>query len=92
MSRLTFEYYLPPDICGLNLASCAQGRLHSRALDGPVKFPTGPKDLMVKVEQIYIAFFKVWIASMVPKLIPQPKWFKESPKLKPGDIIYFKKN
>ena len=28
------------------------GRLHSRALNGPVKFPTGPKDLMVKVEQI----------------------------------------
>ena len=34
------------------------GRLHSRALDGPVKFPTGPKDLMVKVEQIYKAFFR----------------------------------
>ena len=33
------------------------GRLHIRALDGPVKFPTGPKDLMVKVEQIYKAFF-----------------------------------
>ena len=45
----------------------------------------------VKAEQIYIAFFKVWIASMVPKLIPQPKWFKECPKLKPGGIIYFKK-
>ena len=67
------------------------GRLHSRALDGPVKFPKGPKDLMVKIEHIYEAFFRVWNASMVPKLIPQPKWFKESPELKPGDIIYFQK-
>ena len=65
------------------------GRLHSRALDGPVRFPAGPKDLMVKVKQLYKAFFKVWNATMVPKLLPQPKWFKESPELKPGDIIYF---
>ena len=65
------------------------GRLHSRALDGPVKFPTGPKDLMVKVEQAYDAFFNIWNATMVPKLIPQPKWFKDSPELKPGDIVYF---
>ena len=46
---------------------------------------------MVKVEQIYEAFFRVWNASVVPKLIPQPKWFKESSELKPGDIIYFQK-
>ena len=67
------------------------GRLNSRALQGPVRFPTGPKDLMVKVEQTYDAFFKVWNATMVPKLLPQPKWFKECPELKPGDIIYFQK-
>ena len=60
-------------------------------MDGPVRFPTGPKDLMVKVEQIYKAFFRVWNATMVPKLLPQPKWFKEGPELKPGDIIYFQK-
>ena len=29
--------------------------------------------------------------TMVPRLIPQPKWFKESPELKPEDIIYFQK-
>ena len=46
---------------------------------------------MVKVEQIYKAFFRVWNASAVPKLILQPKWFKEAPELNPGDIIYFLK-
>ena len=28
---------------------------------------------------------------MVPRLIPQPKWFKESPELKVEDIVYFQK-
>ena len=46
---------------------------------------------MAKVEQTYDAFFKVWNATMVPKLLPQPKWFKECPELKPGDIVYFQK-
>ena len=67
------------------------GRLNSRAVDGPIRFPTGPKDLMVKVEEVFDAFFQVWNISCVPKLIPQPKWFKESPELKPEDVVYFQK-
>ena len=65
------------------------GRLHSRALNKPVRFPTGPKDLMVKVEQAYDVFFRIWNATMVPKLLPQSKWFKESPELKPCDVFFF---
>ena len=65
------------------------GRLNSRALDGPVRFPTGPKDLMEKFEKIYNAFFKVWDVVMVPKLIPQPKWFKDGVELKVEDVVYF---
>ena len=42
------------------------GRLHSIDLYGHVEFSTGPKDLMVMVEQIYEAFFRVLNASMVP--------------------------
>ena len=67
------------------------GRLNSRVVDGPIRFPTGPKDLMVKVEEVFDAFFQVWNISCVPKLIPQPKWFKESPELKPEDVVYFQK-
>ena len=33
----------------------------------------------------------IWNISCVPKLIPQPKWFKESPELKPDDVVYFQK-
>ena len=67
------------------------GRLNSRVVDGPVRFPTGPRDLMVKVEEVFDAFFQIWNISCVPKLIPQPKWFKESPELKPEDVVYFQK-
>ena len=67
------------------------GRLNSRVVDGPVRFPTGPRDLMVKVEEVFDAFFQIWNISCVPKLIPQPKWFKDSPELKPDDVVYFQK-
>ena len=67
------------------------GRLNSRVVDGPIKFPTDPKDLMIKVEEVYNAFFQVWNIFCVPKLIPQPKWFTDSPELKPDDIVYFQK-
>ena len=49
------------------------------------------KNVMKKVEEVYDAFFKVWNVTMAPRLISQPKWFKESPELKPEDIIYFQK-
>ena len=67
------------------------GRLNSRAIDGPVKFPTGPKDLMQNVEKIYDAYYKVWNATMVPRLIPQPKWFRDGVELKAEDVVYFQK-
>ena len=68
------------------------GRLNSRSLDGPVKFPTGPKDMMKKVEECYTAFFKIWNVTMVPKLIPQPKWFKSTFEVVPEDVVYFQKS
>jgi hypothetical protein len=68
------------------------GRLHSRVLDGPVRFPSGPKDIMKKVEEIFDAFFKLWNVTMVPRLVPQPKWFKDSPEVKPDDVVYFQKD
>ena len=68
------------------------GRLNSRALDGPVRFPSGPKDIMMKVEKVFDAFYRIWNSSMVPKLIQQPKWFKDSPEVKADDVVYFQKD
>ena len=67
------------------------GRLNSRSLTGPLKFPKGPKDYIKKVEDTYEAFYKIWNTVMVPRMIPQPKWFKDSKDLKPDDVVMFKK-
>ena len=67
------------------------GRLNSRALAGPIKLPKGPRDMVDKVGKLYDAFFKVWNIVMIPRLIPQPKWFKSSPDIKIDDVVYFQK-
>lgn len=67
------------------------GRLNSRALTGPIRYPRGPAEYLKKVEDTYQAFFRIWNTSYVPKLIPAPKWYKDSPTLKPNDVVYFQK-
>ena len=67
------------------------GRLNSRNLDGPLRFPTGPKDLMQKVQELYTAFYKIWNDAALPRLIPQPKWYKSSEEIRPEDVVYFRK-
>ena len=67
------------------------GRNNSRALDGPIRMPSGPGDLMKKVEKAYNVFYKLWNVTMIPKLMKMHKWFDGKAELKVGDIIYFRK-
>ena len=67
------------------------GRLNSRALQGPIRLPSGPRDMMQKVTMLYDAFYKLWNTVMVPRLIPQPKWFKSDEDLKVDTVVYFQK-
>ena len=67
------------------------GRINSRSLTGPIKYPKGPSDLLKKVEETYDCWFNCWNTAYVPRMIPTPKWYKDSPELKPGDIVYFQK-
>ena len=57
------------------------GRLNSRSLWGPMKFASGPKDYLKKVQDTYEAFYRIWNITMVPKLIVQHKWFTDSPEI-----------
>ena len=36
------------------------GRINDRSLDGPIRLPNGPGEMMEKVEKAYVAFFKIW--------------------------------
>ena len=67
------------------------GRLNSRSLDGPIRMPKGPKEMMSKVEELYESFFKLWNVVCIPRLLQQVKWFKSSPEIKVDDVIYFQK-
>ena len=67
------------------------GRLNSRALQGPLRLPSGPRDMMNKVTMLYDTFYKLWNTVMVPRLIPQPKWYKSDEDLKVDTVVYFQK-
>ena len=68
------------------------GRSNERALDGPMRMPSGDGELLKEVEKAYNSWFKVWNASYVPKLLSQPKWFKQDRDLLEGDIVMFQKS
>ena len=67
------------------------GRINDRSLDGPIKLPNGPGEMMEKVEKAYVAFFKIWNEVMVPKLMKLNKWFDNKGMLNVGDVVYFQK-
>ena len=67
------------------------GRLNTRALDGPIRMPAGPGELMEKIERGYSSFFKIFNTTMIPKLMKINKWFDNNGQLQVGDIVWFKK-
>ena len=69
------------------------GRINNRTPQGPFRLPTGPKDMISRVEEIYEAWFKVYNDSLLPQLISQtaPKWYNHDKDLAVGDVVYFRK-
>ena len=65
--------------------------MNKRSLDGPIKLPESRMELLSKVEETYIAWYKIWLETLVPKLMFTPKWFKTDKELKQGDLVYFRK-
>ena len=37
-------------------------------------------------------WWESWLTSAVPKLVPQPKWFKNDEDIKVGDIVLFNRS
>ena len=65
--------------------------MNTRSLDGPIRLPSGPQELIEKVEKAYTVFYKLWNIAMVPKLMRMHKWFKGKVQIQVGDIVYFRK-
>ena len=67
------------------------GRNNDRALEGPIELPHHGAELLDKVNETYKGMFKLWADVYVPKLIYQPKWYKDDKDLKEGDLVYMQK-
>ena len=48
-------------------------------------------EFLAKVEETYMAWYKIWLETLVPKLMFIPKWYKTDKELKQGDLVYFRK-
>ena len=68
------------------------GRSNQRSMEGPVRLPENRKEMLKQVEETYLAWFKIWVNTLVPKLMYTPKWFKSDKDLEVGNLVYFKKD
>ena len=68
------------------------GRNNNRAMDGPIRLPHDGAELLEKVNATYDGIFKLWSEVWIPRLIYQPKWFKDDKNLNDGDLVYMEKD
>ena len=66
-------------------------RMSSRNLQGPVTVPSGPKEMMQKVSDLYKLWYQVYNDSYVMKTLMDRvlKWFKHDRDLRAGYIVFF---
>ena len=67
------------------------GRNNDRSPAFPVELTSKPDKFMKLNQQIFEAWFEVWLTVHVPKLMHHPKWFRNEYNLKVGDIVLFMK-
>ena len=68
------------------------GRSNERSLNGPMKLVNAPSDLLKQVQDTYEAWFRVWNTVYLPKLMFQPKWWRQEVDLKENDVVLFRKH
>ena len=48
--------------------------------------------MVEKVVKLYVAWYKVWSLTYIPKLLFCPKWFRNETDLNIGDLVFFQKS
>jgi hypothetical protein len=66
------------------------GRNNDRCPVGPVMMDSYDK-ILEKNLQIYNSWFENWLLCHVPKLMEQPKWFRDDRHLQKGDVVLLQK-
>ena len=68
------------------------GRNNERSPVGTMKVTNDASKILKANKKIFQSWFENWLISCVPNLIEQPKWFKTSHHIKPGDVVIFTKS
>ena len=68
------------------------GRNNDRSPVGSLTITSNLGKILEMNERIFNTWFENWLVSHVPKLIPQPKWFKNDNHLQEGDIVLITKD
>ena len=63
------------------------GRNNSRSPVGSLSVEDNLDRILEGNQMIFTAWFENWLLSHVPKLMEQPKWFRDDRDLKVGDIV-----
>jgi hypothetical protein len=67
------------------------GRNNERSPVGPVDLTDRFDRILSQNINIYNTWWEAWLTVAVPKLVPQPKWFRNDGGIRVGDVVIFKK-
>ena len=68
------------------------GRNNNRCPTAPLILSDDHKQIIKSNENIFRAWFRGWLVSHVPTLIPQPKWHTTNRQIAVGDVVLFSKS
>ena len=67
------------------------GRNNERSPVGPIEITDKFDRILHQNAQIFNVWWEAWLTSAVPKLVPQPKWFRNDGGVRVGDVVVFKR-
>ena len=68
------------------------GRNNDRSPTGSFRIDNNPEKIINQNQQIFDAWFELWLTCHVPSLIPRPKWFRSDTDISVGDVVLFTKH
>ena len=68
------------------------GQNNSRCPTAPLVLSSDVRKIVQTNEQIFSVWFRSWLISYVPTLVPQPKRFKTNRNISVGDVVLFSKS
>ena len=67
------------------------GRNNDRSPIGPVEITDKFDAILQSNSDVFNSWWEAWLVAALPKLVPQPKWFRNDHDIRVGDVVLFKK-